>query len=139
MNIYRLKGTSGSVINQSWTLAERNVVGSGSECEIRIESDAFASAHAVVEIRDGRIIVRRLEDGGEVLVNGESIHEKGLDSGDEIRIGNCRWMLQAPGLKPEKVLTEEAVRRRSSFLPWMIVGILSALALLAWKLGYLPF
>jgi hypothetical protein len=88
---------------------------------------------------DGRISLRLLEDGGELYVNGQAIQAEDLASGDEIRIGNCRWMLQAPGLKPRKVLTDDAVRRRASLWPWLVVGILSALALLAWRLGYFPF
>jgi hypothetical protein len=66
-----------------------------------------------------------------------------LNSGDEIRLGACRWVLQAPGLRPEKVLTEQAVKQRSRLMPWLLVGALLAAAAvaatLAWQRGLLPF
>jgi len=139
MSLYSLKGTSGPVVNKSWTLDDRTLIGSGQDCAIRIENEAIADAHAVVEIDDGRISLSLLYDGGELYVNGQATKALDLASGDEIRIGNCRWMLQAPGLKPQKVLTNEAVRRRAPLWPWLVVGIISVLAALAWWLGYLPF
>lgn len=139
MSDYRLKGTSGAVINQAWALEGRTVIGSAAGCGVSVESDTLAPEHAEVRVGDGRLVLCLLEDGGELYINGEPVTEAVLASGDEIRIGNCRWLLQAPGLKPERVLTEAAVRRRVRLLPWVIAGGLSALALLAWRLGWLPF
>ena len=139
MSLYRLKGTSGPVLNQSWVLQERTVIGSGADCDIQVGSEAIAARHAVLQLGDGRINLSLLQEGGELHVNGEAIRAGDLASGDEIRIGNCRWMLQAPGLKPQKVLTDEAIRRPVRLWPWLAVGILSALALLAWRLGYISF
>jgi hypothetical protein len=139
MSHYRLKGTSGAVINQAWSLEDRAVIGSAEGCAVRVESDTVAPRHAEVRASNGRLVLSRLGDDAELYVNGEAVTEAELASGDEIRIGNCRWLLQAPGLKPEKVLTEAAVRRRVRLLPWVIAGGLSALALLAWRLGWLPF
>ena len=33
-------------------------------------------------------------------------------------------MLQAPGLRPDRVLTEEAVGRRRGWIPWAVVAAL---------------
>lgn len=139
MSLFRLKGTSGPVINESWKLGERAVIGSAEECDVRVESESVAPRHAEVEVQDGQVMLRLLEDGGELHLNGQAVTQSPLLSGDEIRIGPCRWLLQAPGLRPERVLTEDAVRHRVRLIPWLIVGGLSALALLAWRLGYLPF
>lgn len=139
MSLFRLKGTSGAVINQAWTLEERAVIGAADDCDIRVEGESVAPRHAELVIADGGITIRRLADGGEVQINGQSVSEAPMASGDELRVGENRWMLQAPGLRPERVLTEQAVRKRSSLLPWVIAGLLSAAALAAWKLGYLPF
>ena len=62
-----------------------------------------------------------------------------MTSGDEIRIANCRFVLQAPGLRPDKVLTAEATRPRRAYLPWLIVGGLLAAAAAAWYSGLLSF
>ena len=72
-------------------------------------------------------------------MNGEAVQSASLGSGDEIRIANCRFVLQAPGLRPEKVLTEEAVARRRGWIPWLIAGGLVAAATAAWFAGLLTF
>lgn len=139
MSIYRLKGTAGQVTNQVWPLEQKVVIGSDPQCEIHIESESIAPRHAELEVGDGSIGIRSLADDAELFLNGAEITTASLGSGDEIRIGTCRWLVQAPGLRPQKVLTEEAVRRRVNLMPWLIAGGLSALGLLAWWLGYLPF
>ena len=139
MSTFRLKGTSGRVINQGWPLEGKVVIGSAEDCEIRVHSESVAPRHAALEVKGGQVTLRLLAEDGELHLNGEPVEQAPLVSGDEIRIGDCRWLLQAPGLKPERVLTETAVRRRVRLLPWVIAGGLSALALLAWRLGYLPF
>ena len=137
--MYRLKGTSGPAINRTWNLELRTIIGSEGGCGIHIDNETVAPRHAELEIDGGTITLRLLEDDGELFVNGKPVSSVKLNSGDEIRIGTCRWLLQAPGLKPEKVLTEEAVRPRTRLWPWLLAGGLSALALLAWRLGYIPF
>ncbi len=139
MSVYRLKGTSGQVINKAWGLVGVSVIGSDSACEVQVDSEAVAPRHAALEPGKTELRLRLLADGAELVVNGEDVVDIRLASGDEIRIGNCRWMLQAPGLRPEKVLTESAVRRRRPLWPWLLAGAVSALALLAWRLGYVPF
>jgi hypothetical protein len=73
------------------------------------------------------------------LLNGEEIRSAALASGDEIRVGVCRFVLQAPGLKPRRVLTQEAVEPRRSFIPWLVAGGLLAAAAWSWHQGWLPF
>lgn len=139
MSLFRLKGTSGAVINQAWKLEQRAVIGTAEDCEIRVEGESVAPHHAELMVTDSAIELKALPDSGEVQVNGVAITQTALASGDEIRVGENRWMLQAPGLRPERVLTEQAVRKRTNIWPWLIAGVLSAAALVAWKLGYLPF
>ncbi len=139
MSIYRLKGTAGQVINQTWSLDEKALIGSDPICAIHVESESIAPQHAELEVGQGSIRIRSLSGDAAVFLNGAETSDASLFSGDEIRIGTCRWLVQAPGLRPEKVLTEQAVRRRVNLAPWLIAGGLSALGLLAWWLGYLPF
>jgi hypothetical protein len=140
MSNYRLKGASGPVINQVFKLGARSLIGRADDCDLRIDVDGVASHHA--EIREN-------EDGGLVLVcpdpaaltqlNGEAVTHAVLASGDEIRIGNCRWVLQAPGLRPEKVLSGDSLKPPRNYVPWLItIGLLAA-ASLAWYRGLLPF
>jgi predicted component of type VI protein secretion system len=140
MSIYRLKGASGAVINQSHTLGDKTVIGRAEDCDLRIDQDGIAGRHAeIVHEKQGGLTLTHLAPQGETMLNGEPVQKASLGSGDEIRIGNCRWVLQAPGLRPEKVLTEQAVSRRRSYVPWLITAGLLAAAGIAWYTGQLDF
>ena len=92
-----------------------------------------------VRQQQGGLTLIKLDPAAEVALNGRSVEQATLASGDEIRIANCRFVLQAPGLKPQKVLTEAAVRpRRRRLLPWLVAaGLLAAAAAAAWYAGLL--
>jgi hypothetical protein len=140
MTIYRLKGASGAVINQSHALGARTLIGRADDCDLRVDQDGVAGRHAeVVEDGQGGLTLNHLADGYETALNGETVQSAALASGDEIRIANCRWVLQAPGLRPEKVLTEQAVARRRGWIPWVIVAGLLGAGAAAWYFGLLPF
>ncbi len=139
MSTYRLKGASGAVINQFFTLGDRTLIGSAEDCDVRIDSDGADMQHAEIIEQDGSLILRNLASPGATLLNGEPVEQASLGSGDEIRIANCRWVLQAPGLRPQKLLTKDAVQRKRSWLPWLIVMSLLAATALVWHKGWLPF
>lgn len=140
MSIYRLKGASGAVINQSFTLGQRTLIGRADDCDLRIDQDGVAGRHAeITDEGDNGLTLRHLASEGETLLNGEAVKSAALGSGDEIRIANCRWVLQAPGLRPEKVLTEQAVAAKRGYIPWIIVAALLASAAAAWYAGLLPW
>jgi len=138
MSHYKLKGTSGSVINQSFPFAESIVLGSSPDCDIQLDEPGVASRHAEIRLLDGKSL--QLKDLGSAtgtLLNGVPVSETLLGSGDEIRIATCRWMLQAPGLRPERILTTEVVskpaRRWPAILFWS--GLVAAAAAVAvWQL-----
>ena len=46
---------------------------------------------------------------------------------------------QAPGLRPQKVLTEQAVAKRRGWIPWAVAGGLLGAAAAAWHFGLLQF
>ena len=139
MSTYRLKGASGIVINQTVTLGDRTLIGGAKDSDVRIDGNGNGIAQAEIIVESGSLILHNLGSPGATLLNGEPIEQASLASGDEIRIANCRWVLQAPGLRPEKVLTSEAVQPKRSWLPLLIVGVLLAAATLAWQIGWLGF
>ena len=140
MSIYRLKGTSGPVINRSFKLGDSLSIGRADDCDIRIDLDEVAPRHAEVRQEPGgRVLLRNLDASRQTLLNGLAVEERELAGGDEIRIGTCRFMLQAPGLRPERVLTEEAVMVRRRHWPWLLVFALAGAAALAWQRGWLQF
>jgi pSer/pThr/pTyr-binding forkhead associated (FHA) protein len=139
MSIYRLKGASAPVIDQSFTLGPRTVIGRADDCDLRLDHDGVAGRHAEISQADGGLTLSRLDPAHEVLLNGKSVEQARLSSGDEIRIAQCRFVLQAPGLRPAKVLTSAATRPRRGYLPWLIVAGLVAAAAAAWYSGLMPF
>ena len=140
MSIYRLKGASGAVINQSHTLRAKTLIGRADDCDLRIDQEGVAPRHAeIVQNEQGGLMLTHVAPDNETLLNGEAVQQASLGSGDEIRIANCRFVLQAPGLRPEKVLTEQAVAERRGWMPWVIVAGLPGAAAAAWHFGLLEF
>ena len=139
MSIYRLKGASAPVIDQAFTLGPRTVIGRADDCDLRLDHDGVAGRHAEISQADGGLTLSRLDPAHEVLLNGKPVEQARLSSGDEIRIAQCRFVLQAPGLRPAKVLTPAATRPRRGYLPWLIVAGLVAAAAAAWYSGLMPF
>jgi len=134
---YRLKGTSGPLVNQSFRLGERLTLGAGGDVPL----DLPGAAGPVAELRlveDGAVRLEVLADDPalEVFLNGEPVRSAALGGGDEIRIGTQRLILQAPGLRPERVLTEEAVRPRRALWPWVLAAGVAAAAGAGWYLGW---
>ncbi len=137
MTSYRLKGTSGAVLNQTFRLSDRLVIGRADDCDICIDHEGMAAHQAeVVLTSEGKVRVRDLGSGSGIRVNGEKIIESAFAGGDELQVGNCRLMLQAPGLRPERVLAGTAMRPPIVHWPWLIALATGAGAVLAWENGY---
>ena len=138
MSKYRLKGTSGAVINQVFPLAATLVIGRADDCDIRIEHDSVAAHHVQVLLSDsGGISVQDLGSEAGTRVNGERVKQAELSAGDEVQVGNCRLMLQAPGLRPDRVLGTDAVRVPAKRWPWLLATLLGVAVILAWQNGML--
>jgi len=135
---YKLKGTSGSVINQSFPFGEAIVMGSAADCDVTLDEPGVAEHHAEICLTDGGLLLRDMGSETGTLLNGEPVGEASLASGDEIRIGTCRWMLQAPGLRPERILTAEVVKKSRRRWPRVLVwttlaAAAGAVAIARWK------
>lgn len=130
MSLYKLKGSSGSVINQSFPIQGSLLLGSSSDCDVQIDEPGIAPRHAEIRFLDNRQLqLKDLGSDSGTLLNGEPVLQTLLGSGDEIRIGTCRLMLQAPGLRPERVLTDDVVRKAPARWPRVLAwGIVAATA-----------
>ena len=139
MSLYKLKGTSGSVINQSFPFAESIGLGSSASCDVQLDEPGISARHAEIRLLDGKsLLLKDLGSETGTLLNGERVDETLLGSGDEIRIGTSRLMLQAPGLRPERILTADVVtktaRRWPRVLVWSILlASATAVVVLKWK------
>jgi pSer/pThr/pTyr-binding forkhead associated (FHA) protein len=137
MSHYKLKGTSGSVINQSFPFADTIVLGASADCDVQLVDPGVAARQAEIRLENSALVLRSLGPDTGTLLNGEPVSEAPLASGDEIRIGTCRFMLQAPGLRPERVLTAEVVKK--STRRWPRVLVWTTLAAAAGAVAVLKF
>ncbi len=140
--MYRLKGASAGVANQVFELQQRTLIGRADDCDLRLDDPGCAPRHCSLEIGSDGALTLTQDPGAaglETQVNGHAVTTAVLSRGDEVRIGATRWVVQAPGLRPQRVLTGEAVRARRSRVPVLLVVALLAAAALAWQRGWLPF
>ncbi|MDT8448849.1 MAG: FHA domain-containing protein [Wenzhouxiangellaceae bacterium] len=124
---YRLKAASGALTGQTFELGDETTVGSADAADIRI--DGLAPEHARLVARDGGLVV---EAGGETRLNGEPVARRALESGDELQFGPIRFVLQAPGLKPARVLDGVPGQHPASRRRWLIAMLAAAAAAAAW-------
>ncbi|MCA1778460.1 MAG: FHA domain-containing protein [Xanthomonadaceae bacterium] len=128
---FRLKAASGAQTGQTFELGERTRIGSAPEVDIRIEG--LASEHAVIVALDDGLVI---EASADTRVNGESVSRRALQSGDELRFGTAGFVLQAPGLKPVRVL-DQTRNRSSAAWKWLVAtGLMAGAAGLSWWFLY---
>lgn len=129
---YRLKGASGPLTGRTFDIGNGLAIGSAEGADLR--DSALESAHARIVVVDEGLV---LEADGPSEVNGEAVQRKALESGDELRFGTLRFVLQAPGLKPARVLDDEPAPARG-WLHWAVGAAGAAAAAAAgwwWLLG----
>lgn len=139
MNKYQIKGTSGEVTGKKWPLTETVSVGSDAGSDVVLNGELIAPQHAIFNTTETSVGLQAVQ--GEVYVNGEKISTVELGSGDEIRFGNYRFMLQAPGLRPQRLLQPEAVVKKSHAGLWAVLfaAAIAGAGFVAWQQGLLPF
>lgn len=113
---FRLKAASGPRTGETFDLADDTLIGSHDASQIRL--DGLEGQHARIRFDGERLT---LEAMAQTHVNGESVHTRALKSGDEIRLGANRFVLQAPGLRPPSVLSD-TTRPAINPWTWVVVG-----------------
>ena len=129
MTKYRLKTASGPLTGQTFDLEDSTLLGSTEDAAVRIEG--LDAEHARIVRRDGGLV---LEASGDARVNGEPVRSAALQSGDEIQFGTSRFVLQAPGLKPARVLDQVPARRGLAWRWLAAAGLLAAAGAAGWWL-----
>lgn len=122
---FRLKAASGELTGKTFELGEDTRIGSARDADIRLEG---VNARHCRIVFDGGVLM--LESAGGVWVNGQPVIRRPLASGDEIRVGPHRFVLQAPGLRQERVL-DRAEKRAISPWTWVVIAALAAAGIAA--------
>jgi len=79
------------------------LVGRHEECDILLDSRKVSRKHCIVALMGDCLVVRDLGSTNGVQVNGKSVVEARVLSGDELAIGGCRFRLE-PELAPHGTL-----------------------------------
>ena len=119
---FRLKAASGPLTGQTFDLqVETTRIGADAGMDIVLAG--LQDTHATIHAKEGGLTIER-SSAGEIHVNGEAVkHAQALNSGDEIRLGELRFVLQAPGLRPQRVLDQATPTRRPRW-GWLVAGVL---------------
>lgn len=118
---YRLKGASGPMTGRTFDIGDGVSIGSAADADIR--GDELLARHARIRVDDEALV---LEAEGPVEVNGEVVRRRALESGDELRFETLRFVLQAPGLKPARVLEPVEAKGAGSRLGWVLAAAAAA-------------
>lgn len=93
-----LRGVGGQYHGRSFTLDRPRLVGSGVECDIRIDDPAFADRHARIEPYGDFVLLRDLGDAEGSIVNGEPVRDAVLHVGDQVVFdAHQRFVIESPG------------------------------------------
>ena len=93
-----LRGVGGQYHGRSFTLDRPRLVGSGAECDIRIDDPAFAERHARIEPHGDFVLLRDLGGGEGSVVNGEPVRDAVLHIGDQVVFdAHQRFVIESPG------------------------------------------
>ena len=136
-----LRGVGGQYHGRSFTLDRTRLVGSGAECDIRIDDPAFAERHARIEPHGDFVLLRDLGSGENSVVNGEPVRDAVLQVGDQVVFdAHQRFVIESPGRpvvntrdalaaneeepvvapSPRPVTLPQTARR----LPWLLLAAL---------------
>ena len=129
-----LRGIGGSHHGRSVSLDAPRRVGSAADADIRIQGETIAAEHALIEARNGRVVLRGA--ASDVMVNGHRTREATLRNGDQVAFGvQHRFVVEAPPLALSSAaparhaanadLPREARRPHwSRRTPWLLIAAL---------------
>lgn len=136
-----LRGVGGQYHGRSFTLDRARLVGSGAECDLRIDDPAFAERHARIEPHGDFVLLRDLGGGEGSVVNGEPVRDAVLQIGDQLVFdAHQRFVIESPGrpasprdvlaqaVEEEPVVTVQSgsptLPQTARRLPWLLLAAL---------------
>src|SRR5690625_3258073 len=112
---FRLKAASGPNTGKNYPLQNDTSIGSANDADLQLAHLLERHARIVVDAE-----APRLEPAGAVEVNADPSARRPLRSGDGLRLGEHRFVLQAPGLRPPSVLQDVRPAPARTWLRWAI-------------------
>lgn len=126
-NLPVLRGLSAQVKDQRIEIAESLMLGSTDAADIVLSGDDIVAAHARLRWDQQTLLIERGDDQAEVYVNGKSVAQQQLNAGDELRMGQHRFVVKMPALRPQSVLRDlPSAQARSNLRWWLLAAALAA-------------
>jgi hypothetical protein len=84
-----LVGLDGELKNTVFTLHEgKSKIGSGTDCEVRIEAETISEYHTVITGKDGNYVITDANSVKGTYVNEKQIVNQAITDGDIIKMGD---------------------------------------------------
>lgn len=93
-----LRGLSGPWFGRCLPVSSPRVLGRGTGSDARLDGPGVQDRHAQVEVENGAVVIRALSPAALVRVNGHLVRAAVLAQGDQIELGEQRFLVEAPGL-----------------------------------------
>lgn len=92
-----LRGLAGNYFGKVIPIGDGLTVGRDAKNAVILDDPSIAPEHVRIDAPDGGIWLRSLAASDNVFVNGVAVKETILFSGDQLRFGQDRFLLEAPG------------------------------------------
>lgn len=102
---FLLRGIEGQFQGRVRSLFNRLTLGSDDSADLVVSG--VGAQHATIDLDGDTVYLRQAEGGGQTDVNGNDVDNVLLNPGDQITLGDERFMLEAPGFVPGKVYASQ--------------------------------
>lgn len=124
-----LRGMSAAVKDQRFEIANNLTLGSDTAVDVNLSGAEVAAEHARLRWDQQRLTIEPGAGHAEIYVNGKAVTQQQLKAGDEVRIGQHRFVVKMPALRPASVLRGlPAEAPRSNLHWWLLAATLAAAA-----------
>ncbi len=87
-------GENGEHLREIPILNEEFLLGRGTDCDLRLHDNAVSRHHCLIRVRGGELSLADLGSSNGTYLNGTRVlSQTALQTGDEIRIGAARYLV----------------------------------------------
>lgn len=88
---------SGVDAGRSFNLTQGdNLIGRDDDSNIKLNDDAVSRKHAIIRVKDGRIVLLDAGSQSGTTINGQLVGGRALSNGDILSVGRCEFALMSP-------------------------------------------
>ena len=122
-----LRGMSAQVKDQRIEIADSLTLGSTDAADIVLSGDDIVAEHARLCWDQLTLTIVSGSDQAGIYVNGKAVAQQQLKAGDELRIGQHRFVVKMSALRPQSVLRDlPPAQPRSALRWWLLAATLAA-------------